>query len=413
MYFRCLSIFVLGSMALGQGAASSLSSPSAGLGNGGIASGAPPSAPATSTVGPNDPVITIRGLCDTPAGRRDTARAGKVANSVAAKTPADCKTIITRAQFEFLANALQPKMAPAMKKKLAELYPTMIVMSHTAQKRGYENSPQFKKLMEFSRIQVLSAQLNRAVQKESENVSAADIEKYYQENPAAFEQLSLQRIFVPKGKPPQPENDKRIEGAAAAVKSDGDVAKKEAESLQARAARGEDFDKLQKEALDFAGLTAPAPSTTVKAAASEFSAAQHAVLDLKPGEVSHVLEEREAYLIYKFVGKEQRPLDDKSRADIQSTLAHQRFQSTMDQLHKDFVTTLSDAYFGSGPAQTNSSNRRIPGPQPLPPGGVTSPTAEPVPASAGAPAASSAAKAQAAESGSLKPGAPQLAEPPK
>jgi PPIC-type PPIASE domain len=398
MHFRCWALFVLSSIALGQGAPSSLPSPSA-LG--------------TSSVGPNDPVITIRGLCDPPAGSRDTVTAGKAANSVAAKTPADCKTIITRAQFESLANALQPGMAPAMKNKLAELYPTMIVMSHTAQKRGYENSPQFKKLMEFSRIQVLSTQLNRAVQRESENVSSADLEKYYKENPAAFEQLSLQRIFVPKGKPPQPENDKRSDGAAEAVKSDGDAAKKEAESLQARAARGEDFDKLQKEAFDFAGLTTPAPSTMVKAAASEFSAAQHAVLDLKPDEVSHVLEERDAYLIYKLVSKEHRPLDDKSREDIKSTLAHQRFQSTMDQLHKDFVTTLSDAYFGSGSAQANSSNRRIPGPQPLPPAGVTSPTAGPVPASAGAPAASSAAKAQSAESGSLKPRAPQLAEPPK
>jgi hypothetical protein len=46
-----------------------------------------------------------------------------------AKTPAECKTIINRAQFEFLASVLQPKW-PAMEKKLAELYPTMMVVPH-------------------------------------------------------------------------------------------------------------------------------------------------------------------------------------------------------------------------------------------------------------------------------------------
>jgi hypothetical protein len=80
------------------------------------------------------------------------------------------------------------------------------------------------------------------------------------------------------------------------------------------------------------------------------------------------------------VGKEQKPLDDKSREDIKSRLAHQKFQSTMDELHKSFVTTLSDVYFGTEPAQAG-------------------PTA--------------AAKVQVPETTTAKPAAPQPAEPPK
>jgi PPIC-type PPIASE domain len=374
MYLRSLAVLALGSIALGQAAPRPLPSTPPRLPNDAIASRPSRSAPgATSTVAPHDPVITIRGLCD-------TTTVSKAAKPVSSKAAPDCKTIVTRAQFEALANALQPAMPPAMKKKLAELYPTMLVMSHTAQKRGYDNGPEFKKLMEFSRIQVLSAQLNRAVQKEAENVPPADIDKYYKENSATFEQISLQRIFVPKGRGPQPANDKSGGAATEPVKSDEDAAKNEAEFLQTRAAAGEDFDKLQTEALDFAGVTTPASSTSVRVLASELPAAQSTVLDLKPGQVSHVLADSNGYFIYKLVGKEQKPLDDKSREDIKSRLAHQKFQSTMDELHKSFVTTLSDVYFGTEPAQAG-------------------PTA--------------AAKVQVPETTTAKPAAPQPAEPPK
>jgi parvulin-like peptidyl-prolyl isomerase len=213
---------------------------------------------------------------------------------------------------------------------------------------------------------VLSTQLNRAVQKQAENVSPADIEKYYKENSAAFEQLSLQRIFVPK-RAPQPANDKAGAGAAAqTAESEEDASKKEADSLQTRAAAGEDFDKLQKEALDFAGMATAAPSTSMKVLASELSPVERILLDMKPGEVSHVLGENNGYFIYKLVGKEQKPLDDQSREDIKSKLAHQKFQSTMDELHKSFVTTLSDAYFGTEPAQAGAT-RGTPVPRPVPP----------------------------------------------
>src|ERR1700758_1682562 len=138
MYFRSLAVLALGSIALGQAAPSPLPSTPARLPNRAIAPRASRSASgATSNVAPNDPVITIHGLCDTRSS-------GKTAKPAPAKPTADCKTVITRAQFELLVGALQPDMAPAMKKKLAEFYPTMVIMSHTAQKRGYEKSPQFK-----------------------------------------------------------------------------------------------------------------------------------------------------------------------------------------------------------------------------------------------------------------------------
>src|ERR1700683_5282772 len=57
------------------------------------------------TLGPDAPVITLEGLC---------------AESM--RTAVACKTVITRAQFEKLIDALQPDMPPALKLKVANAY---------------------------------------------------------------------------------------------------------------------------------------------------------------------------------------------------------------------------------------------------------------------------------------------------
>jgi hypothetical protein len=408
MYLRSLAILALGSIALGQQVTSTVSPslpahvPSSATD---VRRPGPALQPLVNGLGPSDPVITIQGLCDTPAVSKTAKRASDKVG--------DCKTVITRAQFELLASALQPDLSSAMKKKLGALYPTMIIMSHTAQKRGYENSREFKELLEFSRIQILSAQLNRAVQREAETVPPADIEKYYKDNPAVFEQVTLQRIFVPKGKGTPHANDKADGAAREAEKSD-DSMKKEAEALQGRALAGEEFEKLQKEAFEVAGVTPPAASTNVVTlTAVELSPTDRPLLDLKLGDVSQVLTHKNGYFVYKLVAKERKPLDQ-AREEINSKLAQQRFQNTMDQLHKSFETTLSEAYFESEPTQTGAS-RPMPVPRPVPQGGMvpaTSPRAVMAPPHSAVPVNPAAPNAQLGDSNGVKPDAPP-AEPPK
>src|SRR6266498_652434 len=59
----------------------------------------------SSTVAPDAPVITVQGLCEKPAGL--------------SSNPADCKTLVTKAEFEKLTG---PNMAPAQRKALADQY---------------------------------------------------------------------------------------------------------------------------------------------------------------------------------------------------------------------------------------------------------------------------------------------------
>src|SRR6201987_2336740 len=139
MRFRSLTILALTSIALGQAVPVTVPAAPGTTPNKATAirPSGPVPAPLAGHVGANDPVITVQGICDTPAASK-TAKPASNSTAVSHKT-ADCKTVITRAQFELLAAALQPDMTPVMKKRLAELYPTMIIMSHTAEKRGYQN----------------------------------------------------------------------------------------------------------------------------------------------------------------------------------------------------------------------------------------------------------------------------------
>src|ERR1700691_4208977 len=157
------------------------------------ASKPPDAQPAPPTVNPNDPVITIKGFC-----------------SDASLTGDACKTVITKAQFEKLADSLQPNMSPAMRRQLATAYARMLTMSTAAEKRELDKTPHFEEATHFARMQILSQELGKALQADSNNVSDQDIQDYYEKNKANFEQATFIRIFVP--------HTKRIETPAPPVK---------------------------------------------------------------------------------------------------------------------------------------------------------------------------------------------------
>ena len=97
------------------------------------APGTPPAAqpaPAdtSAAVPPDAAVITVIGVCPTPAkataAKSTAAKPAASAKAPAAKTTdGDCKTIITKAEFEQLASAVAPNVTPQVKKQLAGVLP--------------------------------------------------------------------------------------------------------------------------------------------------------------------------------------------------------------------------------------------------------------------------------------------------
>jgi len=320
------------------------------------ASAAPAKAPEIQ-VGPDDPVVTLKGFC------ADAAQQGDA-----------CKTVITRAQFEKIAEALQPGMPPAQRRQLVNGFASMLRKSAAAEKRGLDKGPTFDVLMTFARMQILSLELGRVLQEESGKVSDADIEDYYKKNVATYEQATLARIVIPRTKQIKPAIAAQKPGEKAPAtptatpppteeqkKAAEEAMTKLAADIRARAVKGEDPDALQKEAYTVAGFPGNPPSTKVeKAHRSTLPPSHQAVMDLKPGEVSEVISDPNSnHYIYKLISKDTQSLES-VKPEIQKTISAQRYRDSMQGFQGN--VDLNEAYFG--PTQVRRMPPRPEGAQP-------------------------------------------------
>ena len=310
--------------------------------------------PVEVQVGPNDPVITLAGFC-----------------ADGATQDRSCKTVISRAQFEKLTEALQPGMPLELRLKVANAYARMMKMAAAAEKRGLDKTPAFEEEMRYARLQLLSQDLSRALQEEANNMSEADLEAYYHQNQPSFEQASLARIFIPHSKraastpsapdvadssapsPAQPSAPRPDAIAEADVAAMSQLAS----DLRARALRGEEPDKLQLEAYTAAGITNMNSNTKMERVRRAMLPPQHeAVMDLQPGQVSEVFSDPEgAHFIYKVLAKESLSFED-AKAEIRSQMASQRYRESMKSFQGGVV--FNDAYFVSDRSQVPHSHHR-------------------------------------------------------
>jgi len=281
-------------------------------------------------------VITIPSLCDKPPWDKSK--------------PADCKTVVTRAEFEQLIDAVAPTIAPAARKQLATQYGVALVMVHKAHQMGLDKGPKFEELMKVARVGVLTKELSQSLQDEAAHVSDQDVESYYHKNGPAFEEVDLQRIYIPRRKQVA-ENKEKPGGddSKKAQQESEEALKKEADALRARAAAGEDLDKLQEEAATAAEFKGKALTKLGKVRRTSLPPAQAEVMNLKPGETSQLISTPNGYLIYKVGEKDTLPLD-KVHDEIVATLRSQRIQDAMQAIQQSATPELNEKYFAEAPA---------------------------------------------------------------
>lgn len=287
-----------------------------------------------AAVAPDAAVLTIQGLCPGAAPKPEGAEA-------------TCQTVVSRAQFERLATAIHANV-PTQKRQLATSYPRLMAMAREAEQRGLDKQEHFQEMIAFARLQILSQELVRSIQDEAAQVPAKDIEDYYRDNAASFERADLERVTVPDIRQVEPKKDEKGKPAEARSEEiDKEFMRQEAERLRTGALAGEDFSKLQKQAYDTAGLSTPAPPTSLlKARRSSLPAAHQAVFDLKPGEVSAVISDAGGYYIYRLTAKEMEPLSE-AEPEIHKKLEDQRMRATMQKIQDSVTPALNQAYFGA------------------------------------------------------------------
>jgi len=399
---------------------------------------APPS-PAAQGAGAAPPevaesavVLTIKGVC--PAAATPATKAG--AAKTPAKKPADCKTEITRAQFEKIASSLSPSptIAPQLKRQLEAALPRIMAMSEAAKAQGIDKSPQYLEALKIYKMNLLTQQLQRSLQEQADKITPADVKAYYDKNPEAYEQFSLDRLFIPRFKTVEAEEKDDVED-----KDKGDAKSKEpeklteeqqkakeaeeqakrekgeqelnklADSLREKAAAGDDFAKLQKEAFEASGTKVENPTVNLpKVRRTGLPPAHAAVFELKAGEISAVISDNGGHYIYKVVGKQVLPLDDSLTTEIHNKLKTERLKEMTDKYTNSFQAVPNEAYFGAamppgrpgmGAAPPPHMRPGMPMPQGQPqgappagnpPGQASAPAPSPSPAPAPAPQAPSA-----------------------
>ncbi|MGA9988778.1 MAG: peptidylprolyl isomerase, partial [Terriglobales bacterium] len=290
----------------------------------------------TSIIEPDVPVITIDGLCDSPP-------ADKAVTS-------DCKTVITRAQFEKVTDAVQPNMSPRAQREFATSYANFLVKARKAEQMGLDKGVNFEEQMRIARIEVLSRALNKAIQKEASQIPDKDIEDYYRNNAASFEQAEMERIYVPKTQVPTP-SDKALSGAdeQKRLQTAAQLMKDVADKLHTSAIAGADFNQLQIDAYQAAGIKTTASPIMGKIRRVSLPPSQAWVMNLKPGEVSSVIADSNGYFIYKIKTKDTLPLDQ-AREEIIGILRSRRMQDEMRDIEKSATPTLNEVFFS--PQQT-------------------------------------------------------------
>lgn len=301
-------------------------------------------------------VITLPGVC----GNATTDKAA-------------CKTVVTKQEFEKLVDAVAPNIPPPARRQLATRYATGLAMAAEAEKMGLDKGPHFEEMMKISRVQVLAQELQKNLQEKASNVSEKEIEDYYNNDKQAFEEASVKRLFIPRSKqltPPPTEDKKDAQKSEADTQKEQEQAqaamKTEAEALQKRAAAGEDFDKLQQEAFDFAGMKAKAPNTSMaKARRNTLPATHQSVLDLKPGQVSPLISDASGYFVYKVESKTALPLDQ-VKDEIKNTLRSQKMQDEMQRVQAGANPTLNEEYFGATPQGAEAGPGAMARPMPKP-----------------------------------------------
>lgn len=309
----------------------------------------PVAEPLTAT----SPVVTVKGLCDPPA--------------------ADCSTVITKAEFEDIVNAFQPQMKLPQQRQVGTSYGQLLTMAAEAKKRGLDKSPRVEVRTKIAVMQALAGELRDNMQEEAGKVSDVDAEKYYNDHKSNYDQADLERLIIPRT--PQAAEKADDDDAAktattakktaiaatkagAAPKAGVKTAAKPATTkpamdeagmaalaakLRARAAAGEDFAKLQAEAFKAANITGATPD--VKLAKQTRASMPPNVFDLKTGDVSALIPDSRAFLVYKMGAKATLSLDD-AKADVKTAIKNERMQAAQKAVSELSTTTLNDAYFG-------------------------------------------------------------------
>lgn len=284
----------------------------------------PQAAPASADEVPLDAiVVSIHGVCS--SGKTSANADG-------------CTTTLTRQQFETMLkvmNITNQNYSPAALKGIAESYAQLLILADAGQKAGLETDPRFQEMMQIARVRTMAELYRRTLDEKFSAPSPEMIDAYYKENIAKYEQLKIDRVFIPLADPKKPQERPLFEKKA----------RRMSEELRERASRGEDMGALEEEGYKTLGLSAPPKvDQGAKRKGNYPLALERDIWSLKPAEVTKVEADLSGFSFYKVRSREAIPLEyvkNEVTREIYQKNMETAMKSASSQVHSDF----NDKYF--------------------------------------------------------------------
>ena len=282
---------------------------------------------------PNHPVITIKGLClaDEAPATKSTVPSTK-----------DCTIDVTKEQFDKLLKAFNPNSQAATQAQLRQVgqaYVELLIFSEAGKAAGIQNTPTFAEVMRVLRLKTLGDLYRNDLAEKYRTPSDAEIEAYYKANEPKFQSAKLNRIYVPK-------NDTDPKATEAQKQAYQTKAQQVADDMQARAAKGEAVDKLQKEAYTSLGITSTPPNTEMTNVRRGVFPAKidQEIFSHKAGDVFRS-DDPNGFVIYHLETLQTMPLDA-VKQEISREIFRQKMDDKFKELTEPVKANYDEGYFG-------------------------------------------------------------------
>lgn len=279
----------------------------------------------SSEVPPDAVVITIHGVCPPE-------------KSAVAENSDSCITTITRQQFEAMLevmNVTNQNYPPAALRSIAESYVQLMMLAEAGQRAGLDHDPRFKEMMEIARVRTMAQMYRHSLDEKFSTPPQEEIETYYKENIGNYEQLKLDRVFIPLADPKKPQERATFEKKA----------RQKAEELRERAAKGEDMQALEEEAYKSLGLASPPKADQGAKRKNNYPPAlEKDIFALKPAEVTKVETDLSGFSFYKVRSREPIPLEY-VKAEITRNLYQKNMEAAMKIANTHVHSELNDQFF--------------------------------------------------------------------
>jgi hypothetical protein len=275
-------------------------------------------------VPPDAVVVSVQGIC--PPGKP------------APENPDSCTTTLTRRQFETMLtvmNITNQNYSPAALKGIAESYVQLMMLADAGQKAGLDHDPRFEEMMKIARVRTMAELYRHTLDEKFSAPPPEMIEAYYKDNIGKYEQLKIDRVFIPLADPKKPQERATFEKKAL----------QKAEQLRERAAKGEDMQALQEEAYKSLGLDSPPKADQGAKRKNNYPAAlEKDIFALKPAEVSKVETDLSGFSFYKVRSREPIPLEY-VKAEITREVYQKQMEAAMQSAKSRVHSDFNDKYF--------------------------------------------------------------------